>query len=377
MAEAVGRKKKKRGVLHASVTKLLRRIDETLAAEQPPDKGIVEEYWNMLVEKENLLEELDREIEAGIDEDDLEEETESVMKYQEDMGRQKTRMRRLLNNLNSDDAASEGTERSSHRSAYGHGVKLPKLVIDHFKGDISLWQTFWSQFEMVIHNNPELSKADKFNYLKSYLSGAAANVNAGLALTEANYDSAIKMLTNRFGRKDLVINAHMQNLLSLTPVKKSYDTTALRKPYDECEIQIRSLSAMGVVSNTYGPLLCPILMQMIPEDLALSFSRIRDEDEILDVNQLMKFLKKEVESRERTANLTRTDSVQEEREKNERQSWKTYEYKNKKLSSAAALHTVSYVEHPSCIFCENSDVSSKQLKKRKKNSSGKEDVSSV
>ncbi len=55
MAEAVGRKKKKRGVLCASVTKLLRRIDETLAAEQPPDKGIVEEYWDMLVEKENLL----------------------------------------------------------------------------------------------------------------------------------------------------------------------------------------------------------------------------------------------------------------------------------------------------------------------------------
>lgn len=43
---------------------------------------------------------------------------------------------------------------------------------------------------MAIHKNTELSKAEKFNYLKSYLSGAAANVIAGLALTDANFDSA-------------------------------------------------------------------------------------------------------------------------------------------------------------------------------------------
>lgn len=54
---------------------------------------------------------------------------------------------------------------------------------------------------MAIHNNPELSKADKLNYVKSHLSGAAANVTAGLALTEATCESAIKMLINRFGRK--------------------------------------------------------------------------------------------------------------------------------------------------------------------------------
>lgn len=67
-----------------------------------------------------------------------------------------------------------------------------------------------------------------------------------------------------------------------------------------------------------------------------------------------------MESQERTANLTRTDSVQQEREMNERQSWKTSEYKNKRLSSAAALHAVSYVQHPSCISCKNSDHKSNE-----------------
>ncbi len=70
------------------------------------DEGLVEEYWSILVEKENLLEELDREIEAGTDEDDLEEEIKSVMNYEDVMGIQKTKMRRLLNNPRSDDATS-------------------------------------------------------------------------------------------------------------------------------------------------------------------------------------------------------------------------------------------------------------------------------
>lgn len=74
----------------------------------------------MLVEKKKLLEELDGEIGAEIAEDDIEEEMESVIKYQEDVGRGKTRMRRLLNNLNAGDAASEGSERSFRRRVYGH-----------------------------------------------------------------------------------------------------------------------------------------------------------------------------------------------------------------------------------------------------------------
>lgn len=57
------------------------------------------------------------------------------------------------------------------------------------------------------------------------------------------------------------------------------------------KIQIRGLNAVGVVSDTYGTLLGSILMPVIPEDVASSFSRMRDEDEILDVNQLVKILK--------------------------------------------------------------------------------------
>lgn len=106
------------------------------------------------------------------------------------------------------------------------------------------------------------------------MTGKATNVIEGLALTDTNYESAIEMLQGRFGQKDLLINAHVNKLLNLTPVKRASDIMALRKLHDDIEIQIRSLDALDVVSDQYGSLLCPLLMKMIPESMTLDFSML-------------------------------------------------------------------------------------------------------
>lgn len=123
-----------------------------------------------------------------------------------------------------------------------------------------IWQEFWDPFENAIHQNPDLSKTEKFTYLKSYLIAAIA----GLKVTDTNYDTAVDMLKQRFGRKDIIVSAHRSKLLNLSQVKRSSDIVALRQLFDEVEVQIRSLEALGVVSDSYGRLLCPILLQMIP-----------------------------------------------------------------------------------------------------------------
>ncbi len=91
-----------------------------------------------------------------------------------------------------------------------------------------------------------------------------------------------------------MISAHMSKLLNLTPVKKSSDVHALRQQYDECEIQIRSLESLGVVSESYGSLLCPILLKLIPDDIALEYSRQRKEDDEWKESEVVTFLQKGV-----------------------------------------------------------------------------------
>ena len=51
--------------------------------------------------------------------------------------------------------------------------KLPKLVLLKFKGDITLWKTFWGSFCSAIYNNKLLTSIDKFNHLNSLLEGQA------------------------------------------------------------------------------------------------------------------------------------------------------------------------------------------------------------
>lgn len=301
MAEGIVRLKRIRGAVRGSTTRLLQKIDGELLKPDPSVETL-EEFMEQLMIKEQTLSDCDKNIEAETKDADLEDEISSTLEYMDGLSLRKTRMRRLLR-TDEDGNVSYYSQSRANNSQRNNSVKLPKLVIQKFSGEISEWQGFWSQYETAIHNSASLSKIDKFSYLKSFLTNTAASAVAGLALTDDNYDSAITMLKSRFGRKDLVINAHMNKLLNMTAVKRATDVLLLRKLYDDCEVQVRSLDALGVVSDAYGSLLCPILLKMIPEEIALEFMR-READNVLKAKELMEFLKLEVESRERTANLT-------------------------------------------------------------------------
>ncbi|KAF8789814.1 hypothetical protein HNY73_007724 [Argiope bruennichi] len=183
-------------------------------------------------------------------------------------------------------------------------IKLPKLTIEKYYGDPCCWLEFWNQFQNSIDNNKSLSKIDKFSYLKSLLGGAAAIAVNGFALSDENYDQALKLLKQRFGREELVINAHMSKLLNLVPVTDSNNIYGLRKLYDTVEINLRSLESLKVTSEMYGHLLYPILIKLIPEDLVLEFNRKKVDNSVkfeFNVTELLNFLRIEIECRESSA----------------------------------------------------------------------------
>ena len=54
-------------------------------------------------------------------------------------------------------------------------VKLPKLELKPFHGDIIDWKPFWDKFNASIHSNNLISKIEKFSYLKTFLNESASN----------------------------------------------------------------------------------------------------------------------------------------------------------------------------------------------------------
>ena len=222
---------------------------------------------------------------------------------------------------------------------HGSRVKLPKLSIHPLNGDITAWTTFWDSYDSAIHQNPELSDINKFNYLKSLLEHAAYEAIAGLALTSVNYHEAITTLKKRFGNKQQIIDKHMDVLLHVEPVTSQHNLKGLRRMYDLAESHIRGLRSLGVSSDSYGSLLSSVLFSKLLQELCLVVTQNTSHSD-WNLDTLMKAMEEEIQVRERSA----ADSVQPPKKPSREQ------------PTAGTL--LSRSTGPACCYCQQGHPSS-------------------
>ena len=72
-------------------------------------------------------------------------------------------------------------------------VKLPKIVIKQFDGDLVNWTSFLECFEATVDSKKDLSNVEKFTYLKGFMKEDALKVIGGLTLTNDNYTQALEL----------------------------------------------------------------------------------------------------------------------------------------------------------------------------------------
>lgn len=171
------------------------------------------------------------------------------------------------------------------------------MKIAKFDGDLMKWQEFWDRFESSIHSRENISKIDKFNYLKSLLSDTAYDTISGLTLTSANYDEAIDLLRKRYGNPQVLINAYMKTFVQLNPVKMD-DVEGLRRLYNQIETSVRNLKTLNVNTNSYGSLLVPLLNEKIPNDIRIILAR-KFKEEIWTLDEMLEIILQELAAKER------------------------------------------------------------------------------
>ena len=120
---------------------------------------------------------------------------------------------------------------------------MPKLEFKKFNGDTLKWKEFWDSFEATIHKDPTMPPINKFNYLRTQLEDRALKSIEGLELTNANYETAITLLQERYAKKQMVLDAHYTHLMDLA--QASNNTSSLRATYDAVEKHLRSLQLLG------------------------------------------------------------------------------------------------------------------------------------
>ena len=185
------------------------------------------------------------------------------------------------------------------------GVRLPKINLPKFDGDITRFIHFWQSFECAVHRNDSIPIINKLNYLFSLLEGPAYRAVEGLEFQERNYENVIDVLKSRFGKRQHIVTAHMQALLKLQNHPNA-NTQQLRSIYDKINVNVRGLQALGMPAENYGNLLIPIIMARMPREITMQVARKTATDE-WDIEEILGIIQTELEANEISANLAAAD----------------------------------------------------------------------
>ena len=226
-------------------------------------------------------------------------------------------------------------------------IKLPKLELKKFSGKIHEWQEFLDSFRSAIYNNEDIAKVDKFKYLRSFLEEPARGVITGFALTDADYDSAVDLLTKRFARPSVIRHAHINEMANLSPVFNEQSVGRLHHFHDQIEAHYRGLEALGVDKQFYSSIVVPLLMTKLPDSVRMNMIRFGENHLEWTLDEFISSLSREVEIRESYTPIFKPGS-QDKTEKTAQP--------NKQeggLPSAAAFFTAGNNKNiVNCAFCK-------------------------
>ena len=125
-----------------------------------------------------------------------------------------------------------------------HSVRLPKIDVPTFDGELLHWQTFWDQFRISIDQRSDISNTEKLVYLcHSLKDGSAKSVIEGLSHAGDQYKEAIDTLKCRYDRPRIIHQTHVRKIYEM-PNLTDGSGKELRRFHDTAKQHLRALKAM-------------------------------------------------------------------------------------------------------------------------------------
>lgn len=250
------------------------RLKAVQQAVEAKDEQSVEARLPLLIDAKLALEKLDIKM-SDICEDTeecseevAEEECQKAFLYQDQASLCIHKATTWLNEFKNE---SRYAPRSGYREPK---VKLEKLSLPSFDGDILSYRSFWETFDSRVHSNSSLNDIDKFDYLLSRCKGTAADAIAAIPRTSAGYEIAVNTLQRRFGRRAPIIDKCLTQLIEVKPLRDECTTPDLRKVLDLMNVHVRTLLSLGLDEKGGADWLGPVLVARLPSRLRLKWEEI-------------------------------------------------------------------------------------------------------
>ena len=224
----------------------------------------------------------------------VEERLDTVERHEMQAMKVSSVLRKIEKKLKSDMSTPNTDANIKHT-----GIRLPKMELKTFDGNVRRWHEFWESFEHGVHNNTSLPDHQKLQYLKNCLRGAAFVTISDLDMKGDHYDVAVRLLKERYGHKNVLRKSHLDGLESLPAVSNSYDMEKLKRFYDELECHVKALAAIGVQPVEYATTMVPKIISKLPMEIRIKLTEGQEENEDLPVNELLEGLRKVIKVMEK------------------------------------------------------------------------------
>lgn len=175
-------------------------------------------------------------------------------------------------------------------------VRLPKISLPTFNGDVTTWVSFINLYDTSIHNNANLDPVYKMQYLLSCLKGEALTLVSPLQISSSNYLIAYNLLKERYHNSRRLLTLHLNAILDL-PVITSRYSKPLRQFVDALHQNTEALKSLqtDIVSNG-NPLLSAHLLRKMDLQLRQKLENHRNEPDsrsLPSVQEIIAFLTEE------------------------------------------------------------------------------------
>ncbi|XP_036344473.1 uncharacterized protein LOC118753712, partial [Rhagoletis pomonella] len=146
-----------------------------------------------------------------------------------------------------------------HTSSCTIKSRLPVLQLPRFRGVTTEWPDFWAMFHVIVDQEPVLTNIEKFQHLRSCLSGVALDAIRSLEISAENYEKAVKLLKVRYDIKRVQFQAHIKDIFGLKKVPDG-SAVCLRELSDKISSHLRALQTIATNEELLDGLLTHLVI---------------------------------------------------------------------------------------------------------------------
>ncbi|CAK1593694.1 unnamed protein product [Parnassius mnemosyne] len=207
--------------------------------------------------------------------------------------------------LNSMERPNPQSQAVTHAINQEHTIKIPRIELPIFDGELQNFPYFYETFKRVIHENKTLTDSERIHYLMSHLSEKAKHICAGIIPAADNYVIIWQTLQDKYKDTRALATTYLNQLFALKNINGP-SAINLENLVDKYAATIAALKQLNI-DNLSDFIFVYMGLKLVDSDTAKCFeTTVRSQTDMPKYDDFVKFLREQVKILYRTSTSSQT-----------------------------------------------------------------------